>query len=215
MPTFKELKDRTTVLVDDDTIDTLIGSFINQGVYEIAGGMNSTLLNIITPPLPELFTIGTVTTSISAPYVSMPTTYHRNLQLVVSSRNIEIEIANSFIEFSQTYPALNKAGIISEVIEQGRKLYYQGIPLVAETLTMHFYRKPVAMSLDADKPDGIPEHLQMSLLSNFASWKVYELLEDGVEGTTPNTVKFRTFFTEALRILELTIPNDSRGLILK
>jgi len=215
MSTFDELIARVDALVQDTDVSDLIPSLINQGVYEIAGGMKSLLLDIIIPPLPDLFTIDSVTTDTSLAYVDMPSTYHRNLQLVVAASGSEIDIANSFIEFSETYPALNKIGNISEVIEQGGKLYYQGIPSTEEEINLHFYRKPVIMVADDDEPDGIPVHLQMSLLSNFALWKAYEFIEDGLEGEVPNTMKYKSYFIEALRVLELTIPSDSRGLLLR
>lgn len=215
MPTFSELITRTDLLVDDSGLTNSLGDFINQGVFEIAGGMQSLLSDVITPPLPNLFSIESVTTSITDAFVDMPTTYHRGLQLAVSASGAEIDIAYSFIEFTETYPLLDRTGTISEVIENGGKLYYQGIPLVAEEVTLHFYRKPVIMVAADDKPDGIPEHLQMSLLTNFALWKAYELIEDGLEGETPNTIKFKSFFVEALKTLELTIPYDSRGFLLR
>lgn len=215
MPTFEELTTRTLTLVDDTSLTDMIKDLLNQGVYEIAGGMQSALLNVITPPLPELFTIDTVTTNVNAAYVNMPSTFHRNLQLVVLSTGTEVDIANSFIGFSETYPLLDRSGSISEVAEQGNKLYYQGIPTSAEEVTLHFYRKPVEMVNDTDEPDGIPEHLQMALLVNFVAWKAYEFIEDDIDGETPNTLKFKTFFIEALKTLELTIPYDSRGLFLR
>jgi len=214
MSTFEEIKNRAETLIDDDSLNEFIADFINQGVYEIAGGMQSSLVFGITPPLPNLFTIASVTTELGLAYVDMPSNYHRDMQLVVSARGSEIDIAHSFIAFTETYPALDRTGTISEAVAQGNKLYYQGIPSAAEILTLHFYRKPVIMVNDDDEPDGLPEHLQMSLLANFAAWKAYEYLEDGVEGETPNTIKFKTFFTEALRILELSIPYDVRGLSL-
>lgn len=222
MATFEELIDRTDVLVDDESLTDSLGSFINQGVYEIAGGMPSLLdgitnplPNLLTPPLPELFTIDTVATSITFPYVDMPTDFHRDLQFVASSNGSEIDIANSFIEFAETYPLLNKSGRITEVIEHGRKLYYQGIPLVSENITLHYYRKPVEMVNDDDVPDGIPEHLHYSLLVNFAAWKAYEHLEDGNVGETPNTDKFKNLFLESMRTFELTLPFYTRGLSLR
>ena len=215
MSTFDELIARVDALVQDPDVSDLIPSLINQGVYEIAGGMKSLLLDIIIPPLPDLFTIDSVTTDTSLAYVDMPSTYHRNLQFVVAASGSEIDIANSFIEFSETYPALNKIGNISEVIEQGGKLYYRGIPSTEEEINLHFYRKPVIMVANDDEPDGIPVHLQMSLLSNFALWKAYEFIEDGLEGEVPNTMKYKSYFIEALRVLELTIPSDSRGLLLR
>jgi len=220
--TFEELIDKVDVLVDDSSFADSYGDFINQGVLEIAGGIPSLLdgisnplPNVLTPPLPDLFAIDTVNTSTSAAFVSMPVNFHRDLQFVVSSTGSEIDIAESFIEFVETYPALNKAGRISEVIEHGRKLYYQGIPTSSEAVTLHYYRKPVNMVVDADHPDGIPEHLQISLLVNFAAWKAYEHIEDGMEGETVNTNKFKNLFLEAMRTFELSMPSYTRGLMLK
>jgi len=222
MATFESLIARANVLVDDDSILDSLGDFINQGVSEIAGGMPSLLdgienpiPNTLTPPLPELFTIGTVNTATDAAFVSMPINFHRNLQLVVSSTGSEIDIADSLIEFTETYPLLNKSGKVSEVAEHGNKLYYQGIPTNSETLTLHYYRKPIDMVNDTDVPDGIPEHLQISLLVNFAAWIAYKQLEDGIEGETPNTIKYKNLFLEALRTFELTIPSYTRGLMLR
>lgn len=219
--TFEELIDKTDVLVNDSSLTALLGGFINQGVLEIAGGIPSLLdgitnplPNSLTPPLPDLFTIDTVSTGANA-YVNMPSNFHRDLQFVSSSAGSEIDIATSFIEFAETYPLLNKSGRISEVIEHGRKLYYQGIPTSAETLTLHYYRKPVNMVNDDDVPDGIPVHLQIPLLVNFAAWKAYEHLEDGIEGEIPNTMKFKNLFLEAMRTFELSLPAYTRGFILR
>lgn len=215
MATYLELQTRAKALVDDESLHDIIDSLLNQGVNEIAGGMQSTLGDWITPPLPNLFSIESVTTDVNLAYVDMPNTYHRNLQLVVSSAGREIDIANSFIAFSEIYPALDKSGNITEIAVQGNTLYYQGIPTEAEEVTLHFYRKPVDMTADDDIPDGIPSHLHYELLVNFACWKAYELLEDGLEGDIPNTLKFKTSFLEALRTLELSIPHDVRGITLR
>ena len=214
MPTFAELIARADALIQDTSLTALLGGFINQGVYEIAGGMQSVLGFGITPPLPMLFTIGTVATSTSAAYVSMPDNFHRNLQLVVSSNGSEIDIAHSLIDFTESYPLLDRSGGISEVVEHGNRLYYQGIPTTSETLTIHYYRKPVDMVETTDTPDGIPEHLQMSLLVNFAAWKAFEFIEDGLEGEIINTQKYMNSFLLALKTLELTIPDYTRGITL-
>ena len=220
--TFASLIAKVNILIDNPAIFDYLGDFINQGVYEIAGGMSSLLdgidnplPNSLTPPLPDLFTIDTVATSTSVAYVNMPTNFHRDLQFVASSTGSEIDIAESFIEFTETYPLLNKSGKISEVIEHGRKLYYQGIPTSSETVTLHYYRKPVNMVNDNDVPDGIPEHLQEALLVNFGAWKAYERLEDDKDDEMKNTLKYKRFFLESMRTLELTIPSYTRGFMLK
>jgi len=222
MATFSSLIDKVNILVDNPAIFDYLGGFINRGVYEIAGGLPSLLdgienplPNSLTSPLPELFTIGTVNTSTIAAYVAMPTNFHRDLQLAVSSTGSEINIAHSFIEFAETYPLLNKSGKISEIIEHGRKLYYQGIPTSSAAVTLHYYRKPVNMVNDADTPDGIPEHLQEALLVNFGVWKAYERLEDDKDDEMKNMLKYKRFFLEAMRTLELMIPSYTRGLMLR
>lgn len=212
MATFLEIQTRAISLVDDSSLSDIIPALINQGVNEIAGGMLSTLGDFITPPLPALLKIGTVDTSISAAFVSMPEDFHRGLQFAVKSSGSEVDIEHSFIEFTETDPLMTKSGAVTSVIEHGGKLYYLNIPDVSETLTLHYYRSPVDMSVDGDIPDGIPIHLQMTLLVNFAAWKAYEFIEDGIEEEPLNTLKYHKFFMAALRTLELTIPNYTRGL---
>ena len=43
MTTFAELINRTDILVQDPSLTDMLGDFINQGVAEIAGGMQSVL----------------------------------------------------------------------------------------------------------------------------------------------------------------------------
>ena len=215
MATFKALIARTNLIIQDSSLLEVLGDFINQGVNEIAGGMQSTLGSWITPPLPELFNIDTVNTSTTLGYVDMPETFHRSLQLVVSENGSAIDIEHSFIDFTDTYPLLNKVGNISAVIEHGKKLYYQSIPTASEELTLHFYRKPVAMVDTTDVPDGIPEHLQMNLLPYYAAWKAFNLIEDGIEAESMNVKRYMDLFNFNLRILELSIPDYTRSLYLR
>jgi len=215
MATFLELKTRAISLINGPAVEDIIPALINQGVDEIAGGMLSTIADIITPPLPALFTVGTVKTDITQAFVDMPEDFHRSLKFAVKANGSEIDIANSFIEFTETNPSLNKAGSISEVIEHGKKFYYLNVPTVAEDVTLHYYRMPVKMVANSNVPDGIPLHLQMSLLVNFAVWKANEFIEDGLEGETPNTDKYKGYFLDALKTLELSIPDDTRSLELR
>lgn len=211
--TYAELISKVSNIIQDDSFsDTDIGEYLNQAQTEVAGGMLSVLGNWITPPLPQLFTIETVTTAIDSAYVSMPTTFQRSLQFAASSAGYEIDIAASFIGFSETYPLLDQIGRISEVAEFGGNLYYQGIPSIAEDLTIHFYRQPIDMDDDDDVPDGIPNHLQSSLLINHAVWKIFDLIEDDFSEPGLNTQRYQTKFYDALRILELTIPYETRGM---
>jgi len=212
MATLSDLRVLVANIIQDTSFN--IDEYLNRGVNEIAGGMTSNFGNLITPPLPNLFKIDTVLTSISAAYVSMPATFQRKLQFVANSSGQEIEIYNSMIEFAQDHPLLDGSGTVQAVIEKGGNLYYQKIPSVAETLTLHFFRKPVDMTDSDDVPDGIPLHLQVPLLVNYACYKIYELIEDDINNVAPNTMKYKAFFQEALKTLELSLPVDERSLYL-
>jgi hypothetical protein len=67
------------------------------------------------------------------------------------------------------------------------------------------------MSDDADTPDGIPKHLHRGLLVNHTCWRIFELIEDGLEGDTPNTDKYFDRLQRAIKLLELFIPYEARS----
>lgn len=214
--TLEELRAAVEYIIDDDSFTpNMINGYLNEVQNEVAGGLQSTLGSWITPPLPGLLTIDTITTSTIAAYVAMPVTFQRNLQLAVSSAGNEIDIAESFISFSQTYPLLDQSGSITECCEFGGNFYYQGIPTTAATVTLHFYRFPVDMTDGSDEPDGIPSHLHRGLLVNGACKRIYEMIEDGTDGNKPNTDKYEKLFLISARLLELTIPYENRTLNLR
>lgn len=208
---YKDLIDNVALIIQDPTFTRdIIGSYLNQAQLEIAGGMQSTLGSWITPELPNLFTIDTITTSVDLAYVDLPIDFHRSLQFAASSKGYEIDIANSFISFSETYPLLNKTGNISEIIAFGGSLYYQGIPSIPEDITIHYYKVPTDMVADDDEPSCLPLHLQRPLLVNHAVWKLYELIEDDLTKGGQNIQQYQTIFNQALRLLELSVSYDTK-----
>jgi len=208
-----------TIIQDSSFDEDDIISRLNEAQLEVAGGIQSTLGSWITPPLPGLFTIGKVDTATDAAYVDMPDgsgdygAFQRDLQFVSSSDGVEIDLADSFISFVETYPLLDQSGRITECCEFGDKFYYQGIPSTSEEVTLHYYRFPTNMAEDTDEPDGIPKHLHRGLLVNHVCWKIYELIEDGTEDPGANTQKYLNLFLLAARKLELFIPYENRSLI--
>lgn len=214
MATFSALTEIVATIVQDTSLESLIPTFLNQGQLEIAGGMDSAFGDFLTPPLPKLLTIDTVDTVTDAAYVAMPTTFQRDLVFAAGEDNVEIDIGNSWIEFMGSNPLLDRDGRIYEVIEQGDKLYYQSIPTASEEVTIHFYRLPVDMSADGDLPDGIPLKLQIPLLTNYACKELFNYIEDGIEDPQTNTKKHEALFARALKALEMSIPADTRSLLL-
>lgn len=162
-----------------------IAARINAAVTSIAGGLRMPD-GQFSPPLPDLFDTGTVTTSTSLPYVSLPSDYQRHVFMVVDSNGNQIygPRGGDYYTFQlfvkqATNKALTQPGAISRVCVKGSRLYYQGIPSAAKTLTVHFYRKPVDMSDGADEPDGLPAHLAERLIKHWVCREVFGGIEDG------------------------------------
>jgi len=84
----------------------------------------------------------------------------------------------------------------------------------ADPLTIHFFRLPVEMAAKTDTPDGIPLNMQVTLLVNYVAYKIYEITEDGINRKDSKYNKHKVLFREALRTLELSIPYDTRSLLL-
>ena len=169
---------------------------INKGVGRIAGMVD----------LPDLKSSATVTTDTN-PYVSVPSTvgnvFHRKKDSLFfassAAQDGEVTIYDSWIKFLKKWPTLDEAGDVQDVIVVGGKLYYQPIPATADTLTLNFFRKPVAMlGTDRDaEPDGIPDDLQEDLLVSFACWDIFSEKEDE-GGPTPETDKYKGRFAGAV-----------------
>lgn len=175
------------ILQDAAYTDLILTSKINAVVTRIAGGIR--IPNGQTsPPLPDLFTMGTVTTSLTLPYVLLPTNYQRQVNVVADTSGDRICSPSngdyySFALFLKQISNLNmtEAGSVYLVAVKGTKLYYQGIPTVAETLSVHYYKKPTAMVYDYDTPDGIPDHLAERLIKHRVIADIYgEQIEAGV-----------------------------------
>jgi len=157
--------------------------------------------------LPQLKTSETVSTG-SNPYVALPTAvgnaFHTDkdkaLFFVASQgQDREITIMTSWIKFLQKYPRQNEAYDVYDVCVRGSSLYYQGIPSTADSLDLHFYRKPVDMKINTnDSPDGIPDHLQEDILVNFGAWDIYKEIERDISGKKPETEKYQGLFAASI-----------------
>lgn len=173
---------------------------ISDAVNNISGGIRMPD-GIISPPLPDLYTTATISTTVNA-MADLPTNYQRRLFYVVDSSGDRILPPDggdyySFMLFlNHCYKRnLTEIGSVVSVCVKGKKLYYQGIPSVAEDFVVMYYKIPTVMVDSVDEPDGIPEHLQIRLIKHYVCKEIFgEGLEDGAEsrkvGTTYHTNKF-------------------------
>lgn len=194
-----DLIDEVIHIVQDSSLsEKRVENLLNEG-YENAAA-------VISDPLPDLEKTGTVRTSTSLAYVSLPSDYHRNLEMVYdSTQNERIPILNSFQALSIKYPGLADTGNLGHVAISGSRLYYQGIPSTVRTLTLNYFRKPYLRSADRDEMSALPVHLHRRLLVNYACKELFSRIEDGMEGQKVNTLYHDREFQKALADLDAWI----------
>jgi len=187
-----------------------IRNYLNRAVRHIATGIRVPGLSVVTRPLPDLFTIGTVDTSVDS-FVSLPDNYGREVQFVANSDHVEIERYDTFGELSRIYPNINDAGSVNAVAIKGSVLHYRKLPDTPETLTIHYYRQPVDMSEHTDEPDGVPSHLQEDLLCNYAMVEVIKRLHD----LPPQSLAmYNDLLSDAVRALDSWSITDTESIFL-
>lgn len=123
-----ELCTRISRIVQDSSYTTAdILDMVNEKLAEVSGGIE--LANGLekTPPLPNLFVVGNIFTSPTLPYVTMPTTYQRDLVRLIDGNGMRVTIYDTWDEFSNVYPQLTGTGQLSDAAIVGNNLYYQGI----------------------------------------------------------------------------------------
>ena len=195
------------ILQDSAYTTTKIAELINDAVNSIAAGIRMPN-GQISPPLPDLFTQNTVTTSTTLPYVSLPVNYQRKVINIYDSSGYRIAppSGGDYYAFALFLKRVNnfnltEAGSVYRVCVKGSKLYYQGIPTAATTLGLHYYKKPTTMVTATDEPDGIPEHLQLRLIKHYVLKEIFgEAIEDGQDnhgiGVKYHTGKFYEAMTD-------------------
>lgn len=196
------------ILQDGAYTEEVIVSRINAKVQHIAAGVMLPDRSL-SPPLPDLMDYATVTTTTLA-YVALPSDYQRNVFLVLDSSGVKIDpppggdyYAFQLFLRSIADMRLSESGSVYRVAVKGKNLYYQGIPSTAETIGLHFYRKPATLALDGDEPEGIPEQLQERLIVHGVLADIYgSQIEDGLDNAGKGAAFHSGKFMEA--VLELT-----------
>lgn len=179
MTTFSDLIDEVQILVadDSDSIVNAIPDRINEALFEVAESV----------VVPDLKRVGIFTTVIDQAWTTMPTGFNGKL-LFVGNDSTSLAIAEGGVQqLMEVNPLLDESGPVHIVALEGTTIYYQGIPSEATTYPILYVIKPDALAKSTDAlPEWIPEHLQRGVIVHNAAAKIFDTIEDGIEGDKVN-----------------------------
>jgi hypothetical protein len=137
--------------------------------------------------LPSLDTKSIVTTVTNDHSVSLPVDFQRNLYSADDGTSINgIGILNSRTQMLDYCGGnLSKSGRVRYVAAVGTKLLYTQVPVVATTITLGYQRKPTTIR-GGTQIDLLPDGFE-DIFTNYACWKLYETIEQGMEGQKVDT----------------------------
>lgn len=204
------LRELTTFIesvIQDSSYDSLIPTIINEAVLKIASGDKLPGKHELSPPLPDLYTVDTIDTTLLSGVADLPTNFNRDVIQVLNSDSEEIPIDPSVRKFLHRYPDQG-GGSVFKCAVQGKRLLYRDIPTAAETLTIHYYKKPDTLAASTNEPDCIPVHLHRKLIVGYVCKEIFNEIEDGIEDPKTNTRHYETIYQTGLMELELAIDAD-------
>lgn len=196
-----ELKTAIKSIIQDSAYDVELTSRINEAVLKVASGDMLPGRVELSPPLPDLYTTGTVDTVVDTGIADLPSDFNRDLFQVVNSDDDNIPIEPSFKKFLKRYPEL-ETGSVEKVSVHGNRVLYRDIPASPESLVVHYYKTPTALSDSTDTPDCIPAHLHRKLIVSQVCKEIFDEIEDGVEDPKTNTRHHETQYGKGLLELE-------------
>ena len=202
MITIREISEEVLGIIQDNNYnETDILRLCNHALTEISG--------IVL--LSDLQAEDTVDTVAGFNFTALPSDFQRNLFYCYSEVNLRrVKVYADFRKVLAMAGVIDQPGYVFGVAVRGSNLHYQRIPGTAETLQIHYYRNPTPLTSVDDLPSCLPVHLARPLLVNYCCRELFSLLEDGVDGKTPNTERHTNRFNENLGLLSIFIGPEPR-----
>jgi hypothetical protein len=167
--------------------------------------------------LPPLETFASVTTSLLATYVNMPSTYHRNLYAVYDSTN-EHWLDNRYIyrdyeSFITVYHDLDARGDIVAVCVKDGVLHYRFWPETAVNLALYYYKRITELSDMTDTPVCFPDHLDGQMVQDLLSAGVIHRCLKRIYRTNQSSggmiQEYQEERTKALKVVENALKTET------
>lgn len=143
----------------------------------------------------------------------LPDDYHHDLwHIEPLDKTEKVNIHTSLHSLQRIYKDTDTGSTIQDAAVDGLTLHVRPILSEARDVRVHYYRVPETLvladpdaspSVAANSPEGIPAHLHNALLVNYVAAKLFDIIEDGIDGGKNNTRRYEEkYMTEGLRQLE-------------
>ncbi len=138
--------------------------------------------------IPTLKAMGSFTTVVDQAYAEVAGLDAGFTGRIIRAGKPETKIYTGLEDLYDDYYPLDKEGDIEAVCIQGNVIWYQGIPETAEEHLCILQSDPPLLDDDDDVPTVIPEFLHMDVIVHGVIARLYNLLEDGIDGEKVNTI---------------------------
>lgn len=195
MATFAQLIQRVEEIIQR-SYDGSIEAKINEG-FDICAS------EVLLPALESEGTIDTDATGITALPDSW--SYDRGLYSCSYGDGNVVNVVDSVSLLEKEYPGFRTELLTGDVkicTVRAKKLVYYPIPSTTTTLTCGFYKEHTELNNLTDTPDELPKHLHYKLLCSFAAKEIFDIIEDGIDGSKVNTAIYSNKFKAALNDLK-------------
>lgn len=190
--TFKEIELAVKREIEDFSIEFLadIPLLINEVYFEV--------IDTVDPGVPELQTIGSVSTVVGKAFLSQPPDSSGKVSSLFNPLNSEkLEMINGDLDtLRDRVGSLTRTGGVVLWVPIGTLIYYTEIPLTAVPLDIIYYRLPTELVGDSDVPVEIPSHLHRSVLVHGTAFKIFSRIEQEGENEALETQKQFVLFTD-------------------
>lgn len=198
--TADELSAEILDIVDDNSFSfSDVVTFLNEGLGVIS-------FQVLLPNFQASANVLTVDGSNVA---DLPSNYQRNLFFCYSTlQTAPVRVFDNKTDIIRYHGNPTTNGSVRAVAVFGSTLYYQNIPLLAEidTLVIDYYKQPTIISEVGDTFTCLPPHLIRPLLVNYGCAKIFETIEQDIDGSKPNTNYHFNLFNGALELLSKAYP---------
>lgn len=127
-------------------------------------------------------------------FADLPADYHHDLWHATNDTEPwqEVKVHTSLHSLQRIFKNEFETGYIRDIAVDGNVLHVRPAPNIDQVLKFWYYRQPTLLVIPAEGgtpsvPEAIPAHLHGPVLAYYAIAKLYDEIEDGVDGNKTNT----------------------------